>query len=137
MNNIIDINEFTRAFKASELGDQIARGLFRQVGVIRTEYFHVNGVAEQVIKRQVDAVIYDSHLQRYYAVEQYRGLAIRAQVRDEEMLEAFNGILPELAPDEGFTYDQRIELSAEEVDRELVRAPKGVELNDGTEGVDA
>lgn len=133
MKNIIDINEFTRVFKASELGDQIARGLFRQVGVIRTEYVH----EEQVIKRQVDAVIYDSHLQRYYAVEQYRGLAIRAQVRDEEMLEAFNGILDDLAPDEGFTYDQRIELSAEEVDRELVRAPKGVELNDGTEGVDA
>ena len=133
MKNIIDINEFTRVFKASELGDQIARGLFRQVGVIRTEYVH----EEQVIKRQVDAVIYDAHLQRYYAVEQYRGLAIRAQVRDEEMLESFNGILPELAPDEGFTYDQRIELSAEEVDRELVRAPKGVELNDGTEGVDA
>lgn len=133
MNNIIDLNEFTRVFKASELGDQIARGLFRQVGVIRTEYFH----EDQVIKRQVDAVIYDSHLQRYYAVEQYRGLAIRAQVRDEEMLEAFNGILPELAADEGFTYDQRIELSAEEVDRELVRAPKGVELNDGTEGLDA
>ena len=133
MKNIIDINEFTRVFKASELGDQIARGLFRQVGVIRTEYVH----EEQTIKRQVDAVIYDSHLQRYYAVEQYRGLAIRAQVRDEEMLEAFNGILDDLAPDEGFTYDQRIELSAEEVDRELVRAPKGVELNDGTEGVDA
>lgn len=133
MNNIIDLNEFTRVFKASELGDQIARGLFRQVGVIRTEYVH----EEQVIKRQIDAVIYDSHLQRYYAVEQYRGLAIRAQVRDEEMLEAFNGILPDLAPDEGFTYDQRIELSAEEVDRELVRAPKGVELNDGTEGLDA
>lgn len=133
MKNIIDINEFTRVFKASELGDQIARGLFRQVGVIRTEYVH----EEQVIKRQIDAVIYDSHLQRYYAVEQYRGLAIRAQVRDEEMLEAFNGILDDLADDEGFTYDQRIELSAEEVDRELVRAPKGVELNDGTEGVDA
>ena len=133
MKNIIDINEFTRVFKASELGDQIARGLFRQVGVIRTEYVH----EEQVIKRQIDAVIYDAHLQRYYAVEQYRGLAIRAQVRDEEMLEAFNGILDDLAPDEGFTYDQRIELSAEEVDRELVRAPKGVELNDGTEGVDA
>ena len=133
MKNIIDINEFTRVFKASELGDQIARGLFRQVGVIRTEYVH----DEQVIKRQVDAVIYDAHLQRYYAVEQYRGLAIRAQVRDEEMLEAFNGILDDLADDEGFTYDQRIELSAEEVDRELVRAPKGVELNDGTEGVDA
>lgn len=133
MKNIIDINEFTRIFKASELGDQIARGLFRQVGVIRTEYVH----EEQIIKRQVDAVIYDAHLQRYYAVEQYRGLAIRAQVRDEEMLEAFNGILDDLADDEGFTYDQRIELSAEEVDRELVRAPKGVELNDGTEGVDA
>lgn len=133
MKNIIDINEFTRVFKASELGDQIARGLFRQVGVIRTEYVH----EEQTIKRQVDAVIYDAHLQRYYAVEQYRGLAIRAQVRDEEMLEAFNGILDDLAYDEGFTYDQRIELSAEEVDRELVRAPKGVELNDGTEGVDA
>lgn len=133
MKNIIDINEFTRVFKASELGDQIARGLFRQVGVIRTEYVHDG----QIIKRQVDAVIYDSHLQRYYAVEQYRGLAIRAQVRDEEMLEAFNGILDDLADDEGFTYDQRIELSAEEVDRELVRAPKGVELNDGTEGVDA
>lgn len=133
MKNIIDINEFTRVFKASELGDQIARGLFRQVGVIRTEYVH----EEQVIKRQIDAVIYDAHLQRYYAVEQYRGLAIRAQVRDEEMLEAFNGILDDLADDEGFTYDQRIELSAEEVDRELVRAPKGVELNDGTEGVDA
>ena len=133
MKNIIDINEFTRVFKASELGDQISRGLFRQVGVIRTEYVH----EEHVIKRQIDAVIYDAHLQRYYAVEQYRGLAIRAQVRDEEMLEAFNGILDDLAPDEGFTYDQRIELSAEEVDRELVRAPKGVELNDGTEGVDA
>lgn len=133
MRNVIDLNGFIRVFKASELGDQIARGLFRQVGVIRTEYVH----EEQVIKRQVDAVIYDSHLQKYYAVEQYRGLAIRAEVRDEEMLDAFNGILGDLADDEGFTYDQRIELSAEEVDRELVRAPKGVELNDGTEGLDA
>lgn len=133
MRNVIDLNDFIRVFKASELGDQIARGLFRQVGVIRTEYVH----EEQVIKRQVDAVIYDSHLQKYYAVEQYRGLAIRAEVRDEEMLGAFNGILGDLAADEGFTYDQRIELSAEEVDRELVRAPKGVELNDGTEGLDA
>lgn len=133
MRNVIDLNGFIRVFKASELGDQIARGLFRQVGVIRTEYVH----EEQVIKRQVDAVIYDSHLQKYYAVEQYRGLAIRAEVRDEEMLGAFNGILGDLAEDEGFTYDQRIELSAEEVDRELVRAPKGVELNDGTEGLNA
>lgn len=133
MRNVIDLNGFIRVFKASELGDQIARGLFRQVGVIRTEYVH----EDQIIKRQVDAVIYDSHLQKYYAVEQYRGLAIRAEVRDEEMLEAFNGILGDLADDEGFTYDQRIELSAEEVDRELVRAPKGVELNDGTEGLDA
>lgn len=133
MRNVIDLNGFIRVFKASELGDQIARGLFRQVGVIRTEYVH----EDQIIKRQVDAVIFDSHLQKYYAVEQYRGLAIRAEVRDEEMLEAFNGILGDLADDEGFTYDQRIELSAEEVDRELVRAPKGVELNDGTEGLDA
>lgn len=133
MRNVIDLNDFIRVFKASELGDLIARGLFRQVGVIRTEYVH----EDQIIKRQVDAVIYDSHLQKYYAVEQYRGLAIRAEVRDEEMLVAFNGILGDLAADEGFTYDQRIELSAEEVDRELVRAPKGVELNDGTEGLDA
>lgn len=133
MRNVIDLNDFIRVFKASELGDQIARGLFRQVGVIRTEYVH----EEQIIKRQIDAVIYDTHLQKYYAVEQYRGLAIRAEVRDEEMLEAFNGILGDLADDEGFTYDQRIELSAEEVSRDLVHAPKGVEVNDGTEGLDA
>lgn len=135
MKNIIDINEFTRTFLASELGDMVQRGLFKQVGVIRTEYFYMNGVARQVVKRESQAVIQDLHLQKFYAVEQYRGLAIRAEIRDVEMLGAIEGIVPELVEGEGFTYDQSIELSSEEIDESLVVAPKGVETNDGTEGI--
>lgn len=135
MKNIIDINPLVRAFAASELGDLIQRGLFKQVGVIRTEYFTMNGVARQVIRRQVEAVIYDSHLQKFYAVEQFKGVAVRSEVCDEEMLEAFKGILPELEPGEGFTYDQSFELAAEEIDPALVHAPAGVEINDGTDGI--
>lgn len=131
MKNTININDFTRAFLASELGDIIQRGLFKQVGVIRTEFVH----GDQIVKREIQAVILDTHLQKFYAVEQYRGVAFRAEVRDEEMLEAFKGILPELGEGAGFTYDQRIELSAEEIDRSLVHAPANVELNDGTDGI--
>lgn len=135
MKNIIDINEFTRVFLASELGDQVQRGLFKQVGVIRTEYVETNGVATRILKRESQAVIHDLHLQKFYAVEQYRGLAIRAEIRDEEMLEAIREVVPTLEEGEGFTYDQRIELAAEEIDESLVVSPKGVETNDGTEGL--
>ncbi len=131
MKNIIDINEFTRVFLASELGDQVQRGLFKQVGVIRTEYVY----EDRIVKRESQAVIHDLHLQKFFAVEQYRGLAIRAEIRDEEMLEAIRETVPTLEEGEGFTYDQRIELSAEEIDESLVVAPKGVETNDGTEGL--
>lgn len=137
MKNIIDVNEFTRAYHAAELGDLVQRGLYKQVGQIRTEYFTMNGAARQVIRRESLAVIHDLHLQKFYAVEQYKGIAIRAEIRDEEMLAAIIETLPTLEPDEGFMYDQSIELSAEEVRRELVVAPEGVEVNDGTEGLDA
>ncbi|CUH74598.1 hypothetical protein AXI70_gp23 [Cronobacter phage Dev-CD-23823] len=137
MRNVIDVNEFTRAFHAAELGDMVQRGLFKQVGQIRTEYFTMNGVARQVIKRENQAVIHDLHLQKYYAVEQYRGIAIRAEIRDEEMLAAIIEMVPTLEEGEGFVYDQSIELKAEEIDESLVRAPEGVEVNDGTEDLNA
>lgn len=104
MRNVIDVNPFIRTFLASELGDQIARGLFKQVGVIRTEYVQADGTTT----RSMEAVIHDLHLDKLYAVEQYRGLAIRAEVVDEEMLAEMRAILPTLEDEEGFTYDQRI-----------------------------
>lgn len=104
MRNVIDVNPFIRTFLASELGDQIARGLFKQVGVIRTEYVQADGTTT----RSMEAVIHDLHLDKLYAVEQYRGLAIRAEVVDEEMLAEMRAILPTLEDGEGFTYDQRI-----------------------------
>lgn len=131
MKNTININTFTRAFLAAELGDMIQRGLFKQVGVIRTEFIHGN----QVVKRESQAVIHDLHLQKFYGVEQYRGVAFRAEIRDEEMLEAIKEMVPTLEEGEGFTYDQRIELAAEEIDRDLVRAPDSVAVNDGTDGI--
>lgn len=104
MKNIIDVNPFIRTFLSSELGDQIARGIFKQVGVIRTEYVQQDGTTT----RSMEAVIHDLHLDKLYAVEQYRGLAIRAEVVDEEMLAQMREILPTLEAGEGFTYDQRI-----------------------------
>lgn len=104
MKNIIDVNPFIRTFLASELGDQIARGLFKQVGVIRTEYVQQDGT----VTRSMEAVIHDLHLDKLYAVEQYRGLAIRAEVVDEEMLAQMREILPTLEEGEGFTYDQKV-----------------------------
>lgn len=122
MRNVITINEHVRAFSAPELGDMIQRGLFQQVGVIRTEYITVdtaacgNGEKHTVRGRSVEAVIFDKHLNKLYAVEQYRGLAIRAEIRDEEMLEAMFSMIPQLEEGEGFTYDQRIHEGTEEID---------------------
>ena len=104
MKNVIDVNPFIRTFLASELGDQIARGLFKQVGVIRTEYVQQDGTTT----RSMEAVIHDLRLDKLYAVEQYRGLAIRAEIRDEEALAEMRAVLPTLEEGEGFTYDQRI-----------------------------
>lgn len=104
MKNVIDVNPFIRTFLASELGDLIARGVFKQVGVIRTEYVQQDGT----VTRSMEAVIHDLHLDKLYAVEQYRGLAIRAEVVDEEMLAQMREVLPTLDEGEGFTYDQRI-----------------------------
>lgn len=104
MKNVIDVNPFIRTFLASELGDQIARGLFKQVGVIRTEYVQQDGTTT----RSMEAVIHDLRLDKLYAVEQYRGLAIRAEIRDEEALAEMRAVLPTLGEGEGFTYDQRI-----------------------------
>lgn len=104
MKNVITVNPFIRTFLASELGDQIARGLFKQVGVIRTEYVQGDGTTT----RSIEAVIHDLHLDKLYAVEQYRGLAIRAEIRDEEALAEMRAVLPTLGEGEGFTYDQRI-----------------------------
>lgn len=112
MRNVIDVNPFIRTFLASELGDQIARGLFKQVGVIRTEYVQADGTTT----RSMEAVIHDLHLDKLYAVEQYRGLAIRAEVVDEEMLAEMRAILPTLEDGEGFTYDQRILQDVVDVD---------------------
>lgn len=115
MKNIIDVNPMTRVFLASELGDQIQRGLFKQVGQIRTEYVQKNieGEESAIVQRSVTAVIHDLHLDKFYEIEQYRGLAIRAEIGDEEMLEAIREVMQTLEPDEGFVYDQRIERGVE------------------------
>lgn len=104
MQNVIDVNPFVRTFLASELGNHIANGIYKQVGVIRTEYVQRDGTTT----RSIEAVIHDRHLNVLYAVEQYRGLAIRAEIRDEEALAEMMGIIPTLGEGEGFTYDQRI-----------------------------
>nr|UWD77039.1 MAG: hypothetical protein [Bacteriophage sp.] len=115
MKNIIDVNPMTRVFLASELGDQIQRGLFKQVGQIRTEYVQKNieGEESSIVQRSVTAVIHDLHLDKFYEIEQYRGLAIRAEIGDEEMLGHIRELLPTLGDDEGFVYDQRIERGVE------------------------
>lgn len=115
MKNIIDVNPMTRVFLASELGDQIQRGLFKQVGQIRTEYVQKNieGEESAIVQRSVTAVIHDLHLDKFYEIEQYRGLAIRAEIGDEEMLSHIRELLPTLGDDEGFVYDQRIERGVE------------------------
>lgn len=115
MKNIIDINPMTRVFLASELGDQIQRGLFKQVGQIRTEYVQKNieGEESAIVQRSVTAMIHDLHLDKFYEVESYRGLAIRAEIGDEEMLGHIRELLPTLGDDEGFVYDQRIERGVE------------------------
>lgn len=133
MRNVIDVNPFVRTYLASELGDQIGRGLFKQVGVLRTEYVRTDAEGSVVLGRQVEAIIHDSHLDKLYAVEQYKGLAIRAEIRDEEMLASIREILPTLEEGEGFTYDQRVELGQEELGEDVVRVPAGVEVYDGTE----
>lgn len=135
MRNVIDVNPFVRTYLASELGDQIGRGLFKQVGVLRTEYVRTDAEGSVVLGRQVEAIIHDVHLDKLFAVEQYKGLAIRAEIRDEEMLASIREILPTLEEGEGFTYDQRVELGQEELGEDVVRVPKGVETVDG--GLDA
>lgn len=132
MRNVIDVNQYVRTYRASELGDQIARGLFKQVGVLRTEYVRTEEEGSVVLGRQIEAVIHDKHLDRLYAVEQYKGLAIRSEIRDEDMLGAMREIIPTLADGEGFTFDQRVTLGAEELGEEEVSIPNGVEVNDGT-----
>lgn len=132
MRNVIDVNLYVRTYLASELGDQIGRGLFKQVGVLRTEYVRTEEEGSVVLGRQIEAVIHDQHLDRLYAVEQYKGLAIRSEIRDEDMLAAMRETIPTLEDGEGFTYDQRVVLGAEELGEEAVSIPKGVEVNDGT-----
>lgn len=138
MQNVIDVNSFVRVFLAGELGDHIARGTFKQVGVIRTQYVEQNGCAEREVHRQTEAVIHDAFLGKLYAVEQYKGLAIRSEIRDEEMLAAMREVMPALADGEGFTYDQRIDLGVEDVDTsKALDMSDVVAVNDGTEGLDA
>lgn len=137
MKNIIDVNTKIRVFLASELGTLIGQGMFQQVGVLRTEYVRVepaptgDGEVTTVLGRQVEAVILDKHLDKLYAVEQYKGLAIRAEICDEEMLAEMRAIIPTLEEGEGFTYDQRVTLGQEELGEDMVRVPKGVEAVDG------
>lgn len=135
MKNVIDVNAKIRVFLASELGTLIGQGMFQQVGVLRTEYVRVDDGETTVLGRQVEAVILDKHLDKLYAVEQYKGLAIRAEICDEEMLAEMRATIPTLEEGEGFTYDQRVTLGQEELGSDYVRVPKGVEAVDG--GLDA
>ncbi|APU00364.1 hypothetical protein BN109_029 [Yersinia phage phi80-18] len=131
MNNVINLGPHVRVFSAAELGDYIARGTYRQVGSIRTEYVNV---ATKNVARSVEAVIFDRPLNKLYAVEQHRGIAIRAEILDEEMRQAMLDMIPNLEEGEGFTYDQRITEGTEEIDAlndDLVKA----EVNTGTEGL--
>lgn len=135
MKNVIDVNAKIRVFLASELGTLIGQGMFKQVGVLRTEYVRNDEDGQVVLGRQVEAVILDQHLNKLYAVEQYKGLAIRAEICDEEMLAEMRTTIPTLEDGEGFTYDQRVTLGQEELGSDYVRVPKGVEAVDG--GLDA
>lgn len=135
MKNVIDVNAKIRVFLASELGTLIGQGMFKQVGVLRTEYVRNDEDGQVVLGRQVEAVILDKHLDKLYAVEQYKGLAIRAEICDEEMLAEMRATIPTLEDGEGFTYDQRVTLGQEELGSDYVRVPAGVEAVDG--GLDA
>lgn len=124
MRNIIDVNPAVRVFLAAELGDLIQKGLYKQVGVIRTEYVREeaavagDGTLTSYIGRQIEAVIHDEALDKLYAVEQYKGLAIRAEIGDLEIIAAIREILPTLQDGDGFTYDQRVTLGTEQIGSE-------------------
>ncbi|AOT25389.1 hypothetical protein QLL94_gp23 [Pectobacterium phage PP2] len=133
MRNTIDVNPKVRVFLAAELGDIIARGLFKQVGQLRTEYVRAGEGHSVVLGRQSEAIIYDTHLDTLYAVESYKGLAIRSEIADVEMLDAIRSFMGTLEEGEGFVYDQRVTLGQEELGDSYVSVPKGVEVNDGTD----
>lgn len=123
MSKLIKLDAFTVAFKASALGSQIQKGIFRQVGMVRTLYRR--GTSET---KSVEAVLQHSKTGKLFAVEQHRGLAISTTITDPAMLKAMGDWLDanDVAKGEGFVYDQIIEEGMEAIERSTVE--KAIEL---------
>lgn len=123
MSKLIKLDTFTVAFKASALGSQIQKGIYTQVGMIRTLY--KRGTSET---KSVEAVLLHPKTGKLFAVEQHRGLAISTVITDPSMLKAMGDWLNEndITAGEGFVYDQVIEEGVEEIERTTVA--KAIEL---------
>lgn len=112
----LKLDNYTVAFKASALGNLIQRGIYAQVGMIRTVYKHANGSET----KSTEAVLVRG--KELYAVEQHRGLAISTRITDTEMLNTMFSWLSsnDIGNGEGFVYDQVINYGVEEIDRSVV-----------------
>ncbi|WP_368914330.1 hypothetical protein [Proteus mirabilis] len=114
----LKLDKYTIAFKASALGNLIQRGIYAQVGMIRTVYKYPNGTTT----KSIEAVLVRG--KELYAVEQHRGLAISTRITDTEMLNTMFSWLSEneVSNGEGFVYDQVIDFGTEDIDREVVES---------------
>ncbi|QYW05838.1 putative DNA exonuclease [Vibrio phage vB_VpaP_G1] len=131
------VTEFVSVATAKALGDFLANApALKQVGVIRTEYRHKDG---SVRGRSIEAVVLDGTEAKLYAVEQHRGVAIIAEIRDTDMR---NTMLAEIASfnedsENTFIYDQIITEGVEEFDGKGLDMSEVVDVNDGTEDLNA
>ena len=135
---VIDGNSY--AVTTADLGDLIASGELKQVGVIRTEYVipAPTGDGHIVRGRSLEAVLQDD-AGAFLAVERHRGLAICTYVGDEEMNVAFRNALAtdNLEEGEAFIYDQRIVEGTELLENVGLDMSDVTDVNHGDDGVAA
>ncbi|AKQ07687.1 hypothetical protein [Yersinia phage vB_YenP_ISAO8] len=133
---IIAISGDVYATSTTTLGEHIASGELKQVGVIRTEYAVKQGDTEFIRGRSTEAVVQDD-LGDFFAVEQHRGLAIVARVVDEDMRQAFAEFLKRDDIEEGevFVYDQRINEGQEMIEGAHGLDMSHIPVEDGTDGI--
>ncbi|UQT03822.1 hypothetical protein KAONASHI_00320 [Serratia phage vB_SmaP-Kaonashi] len=136
MTKYIVIDGNTSATTTATLGEDIAAGVLKQVGVIRTEYVVHQGDTQFVRGRSTEAVVVNE-AGDFLAVEQHRGLAILAMVGDEEMIAAFKGIMDSETFEEGevFVYDQRITEGSEMIADVKALDMSHIPVEDGTDGI--
>lgn len=113
----IKVNDYVIAFRADQMGTMIQKGTYRQVGTLRTLYVYPEGN----VSRSQTVIVEHVKTGDLYEIEQHRGLAISALIRDEEMLKAMKEHMKTLAEDEMFVYDQEMRYSTEEIEREKIQ----------------